>query len=68
MRAPAFSSVLSRFPAPIVISSGISDSNGGVDIEAMDNQARLNYLYARSMVGRELSDPGFLRVRTAWSK
>jgi hypothetical protein len=44
------------------------DSNGRVDIDALDNQARLAYLYARSIVGGELSDSVIcLRMGEAWS-
>jgi hypothetical protein len=33
------------------------DSHGCVDLNALSEQARNNYLYARAMVGRELSQP-----------
>ena len=33
------------------------DPNGQVDMDAMSESARNNYLYARAMVGRELSVP-----------
>jgi hypothetical protein len=33
------------------------DGNGHVDLDALSDRARTNYLYARAMVGRELSVP-----------
>ena len=33
------------------------DPKGQVDMDGMSEQARNNYLYARAMVGRELSPP-----------
>jgi hypothetical protein len=33
------------------------DRHGRVDLDGLSEQARLNYLYARAMVGRELSVP-----------
>ena len=33
------------------------DAHGRVDLDQLTEQARLNYLYARAMVGRELSAP-----------
>jgi len=33
------------------------DSHGCVDLDHLGEQARNNYLYARAMVGRELSAP-----------
>ncbi|MFC5499436.1 hypothetical protein ACFPOE_17960 [Caenimonas terrae] len=33
------------------------DPHGHVDLDALSEQARNNYLYARAMVGRELSVP-----------
>ena len=33
------------------------DRHGHVDLDALSDQARLNYLYARAMVGRELAVP-----------
>jgi hypothetical protein len=33
------------------------DADGRVDIEALGERARRNYLYARSVVGRDLSMP-----------
>jgi len=33
------------------------DAQGRVDIDNLAAKARLNYLYARAMVGRELSSP-----------
>lgn len=49
-----------RFTSVLHLGRGYTfpcDSNGRVDIDALDNAARLTYLYARTMVGRELSDP-----------
>ena len=37
------------------------DAVGHVDIDALDERARNNYLYARTVVGREVSMP---RVQT----
>lgn len=33
------------------------DGHGRVDLDALSEQARTNYLYARAMVGRELTLP-----------
>jgi hypothetical protein len=33
------------------------DGSGQVDLDALSDQARNNYFYARAMVGRELSVP-----------
>jgi hypothetical protein len=33
------------------------DGQGRVDLDALSDRARLNYLYARAMVGRELAVP-----------
>lgn len=33
------------------------DGRGSVDMDAMSERARNNYLYARAMVGRELACP-----------
>jgi len=33
------------------------DPNGRVDLDRLSDRARNNYLYARAMVGRELSVP-----------
>lgn len=33
------------------------DRNGRVDLDALTERGRTNYLYARAMVGRELSPP-----------
>lgn len=33
------------------------DAQGRVDLDALSERARLNYLYARAVVGRELSTP-----------
>jgi hypothetical protein len=36
------------------------DGNGQVDLDRLSEKARNNYLYARAMVGRELSVPAVL--------
>lgn len=33
------------------------DGNGRVDLDGLSQEARNNYLYARAMIGRELSVP-----------
>jgi hypothetical protein len=33
------------------------DAQGRVDMDTMSERARLNYLYARTVIGRELSMP-----------
>lgn len=33
------------------------DATGHVDLDAMSERARLNYLYARTVVGREFATP-----------
>lgn len=33
------------------------DAQGHVDLDALSESARTNYLYARAMVGRELATP-----------
>lgn len=33
------------------------DERGGVDLDALSERARNNYLFARAMVGRELATP-----------
>ena len=38
------------------------DVRGCVDMDAMSERARLNYLYARTVVGRELATPAVLPV------
>ena len=38
------------------------DEAGHVDIDALSNRARLNYLYARSVIGREVSMPAVRSV------
>lgn len=40
------------------------DPAGRVDMDRMSERARNNYLYARAMVGRELSAPA---VESVWS-
>ena len=37
------------------------DAQGHVDLDAMSERARMNYLYARSAIGRELAMPSVLR-------
>lgn len=37
------------------------DPQGSVDMDAMSDRARNNYLYARAMVGRELACPAVER-------
>lgn len=33
------------------------DAKGNVDIDAMSERARLNYFYARTVIGREVATP-----------
>jgi hypothetical protein len=33
------------------------DAHGHVDLDALSDRARYNYLYARAVVGREVSSP-----------
>lgn len=33
------------------------DDRGSVDLDHLSDQARINYLYARAMVGKELAAP-----------
>jgi hypothetical protein len=33
------------------------DAEGHVDLDALSERARCNYLYARAMIGRELATP-----------
>ena len=33
------------------------DATGRVDMDALDERTRINYLYARAMVGREFESP-----------
>jgi hypothetical protein len=33
------------------------DREGHVDLDALSERARLNYLYARAMIGREVATP-----------
>lgn len=37
------------------------DELGHVDLDALSDRARSNYLYARAVVGRELATPAVLR-------
>jgi len=39
------------------------DAAGRVDIDALAEKARLNYLYARTVVGREVATPLVLPAR-----
>ncbi|MBC5785433.1 hypothetical protein H8N03_20970 [Ramlibacter sp. USB13] len=39
------------------------DGRGTVDLDGLTEQARNNYLYARAMVGRELSTPAVERLQ-----
>lgn len=41
------------------------DRTGYVDLDALSEPVRNNYLYARAMVGRELAQPGVERVDAA---
>jgi hypothetical protein len=36
------------------------DASGHVDIDALSERARLNYLYARTVIGREFAVPAVL--------
>jgi len=36
------------------------DAAGHVDIDALSHKARLNYLYARTVIGREVAMPAVL--------
>ena len=36
------------------------DEAGHVDIDSLSNRARLNYFYARTVIGREVSMPAVL--------
>jgi len=36
------------------------DADGNVDIDALSDKARMNYLHARTMVGRDLSCPAVI--------
>ena len=38
------------------------DEAGHVDIDALSNRARLNYFYARTVIGREVSMPAVQRA------
>ena len=41
------------------------DADGHVDIDALSRRARLNYLYARAVIGREFNMPAVCRQQ-AW--
>jgi hypothetical protein len=36
------------------------DSNGCVDLDALSDKARINYLYARTVIGREFARPAVM--------
>lgn len=38
------------------------DAKGDVDMDTMSDHARLNYLYARTVIGRELTLPAVKRL------
>jgi hypothetical protein len=40
------------------------DAAGHVDMDALSERARQNYLYARAVIGRELAMPAVRRVST----
>ena len=49
-----------RFQSLFHVGRGYSfpcDAKGSVDLDAMSERARLNYLYARTVVGREFATP-----------
>ena len=37
------------------------DAYGRVDLDSLSTRARMNYFYARTVIGRELSSPTVLR-------
>jgi len=41
------------------------DETGSVDLDALSETARINYLFARAMVGRDLATPEVVRVASA---
>lgn len=53
-----------RFESLFVEGRGLSfpcDHNGQVDLDALSDRARSNYLYARAVVGREYRQPAVCR-------
>jgi len=42
------------------------DACGRVDLDQMNDRIRNNYLYARAMIGREVSWPSVCRTPDAW--
>jgi hypothetical protein len=42
------------------------DAQGHVDLDGMNERIRNNYLYARAMIGREVSWPSVRRTPDAW--
>lgn len=53
-----------RFESLFVEGRGLAfpcDSNGQVDLDALSDRARSNYLYARAVVGREYRQPAVCR-------
>jgi hypothetical protein len=41
------------------------DARGCVDLDALSDRARINYLYARAMIGREVAAPRVLPTTAA---
>lgn len=53
-----------RFPSLFASGRGYAfpcDPEGRVDLDRLSEHARMNYLYARAMVGRELGAPAIER-------
>ena len=44
------------------------DAQGHVDLDGMSDRIRNNYLYARAMIGREVSWPSVCRTPDAWQR
>lgn len=44
------------------------DAQGRVDLDGMNERIRNNYLYARAMIGREVSWPSVRRTPEAWQR
>lgn len=44
------------------------DAQGQVDLDGMNERIRNNYLYARAMIGREVSWPCVRRMPEAWQR
>lgn len=42
------------------------DAMGHIDLDALSERARLNYLAARAMVGRDYAHPVIERLTEAW--